>query len=64
MNSEQLCTLIVDALNDVKAQDITKLDVRKMTTVTDYMIVASGTSNRHVKALVDNVSEKASEAVH
>jgi ribosome-associated protein len=64
MNSEQLCTLIVDALDDVKAQDIIKLDVRKMTSVTDYMIVASGTSNRHVKALVDNVSEKAREAGH
>ena len=64
MNSEQLCTLIVDALDDVKAQDITKLDVRKMTTVTDYMIVASGTSNRHVKALVDNVAEKARDAGH
>jgi ribosome-associated protein len=64
MNSEQLCTLIVDALDDVKAQDIVKLDVRKMTSVTDYMIVASGTSNRHVKALVDNVSEKAREAGH
>ena len=64
MNSEQLCTLIVDALDDVKAQNVTKLDVRKMTTVTDYMIVASGTSNRHVKALVDNVSEKAREAGH
>ena len=62
MNSEQLCTLIIDALDDVKAQDIIKLDVRKMTSVTDYMIVASGTSNRHVKALVDNVSEKAREA--
>jgi ribosome-associated protein len=57
MNSEQLCTLIVDALDDVKAQDIIKLDVRKMTTITDYMIVASGTSNRHVKALVDNVAD-------
>ena len=64
MNSEQLCTLIIDALDDVKAQDIIKLDVRKMTSVTDYMIVASGTSNRHVKALVDNVSEKAREAGH
>jgi ribosome-associated protein len=64
MNSEQLCTLIIDALDDVKAQDVTKLDVRKMTTVTDYMIVASGTSNRHVRALVDNVSEKAREAGH
>ena len=64
MNSEHLCTLIVDALEDVKAQDITKLDVRRMTPVTDFMIVASGTSNRHVKALVDNVSEKAREAGH
>jgi ribosome-associated protein len=64
MNSEQLCTLIVDALDDVKAQDIIKLDVRKMTSVTDYMIVGSGTWNRHVKALVDNVSEKAREAGH
>ena len=64
MNSEQLCTLIVDALDDVKAQDIITLDVRRMTPVTDFMIVASGTSNRHVKALVDNVSEKAREAGH
>ena len=64
MNSEQLCTLIVEALDDIKAQDITKLDVRKMTSVTDYMIVASGTSNRHVKALVENVAEKAKEAGH
>jgi ribosome-associated protein len=62
MNSEQLCTLVVDALDDVKAQDIVKLDVRRMTQVTDYMIVASGTSNRHVKALIENVAEKAKEA--
>ena len=64
MNSEQLCTLVVDALDDIKAQDVTTLDVRKMTTVTDYMIVASGTSNRHVQALVENVAEKAKEAGH
>ena len=62
MNSEELAELIVDALDDVKGQDIVKLDVRKMTTVTDYMIVASGTSNRHVQALVDNVAEKAKAA--
>ena len=43
MNSEQLCTLVVDALDDIKAKDIKTLDVRDMTTVTDYMIVASGT---------------------
>ena len=64
MNSEQLCTLVVDALDDIKAKDITKLDVRDMTSVTDYMIVASGTSNRHVQALVENVAEKAKAAGH
>ncbi len=61
MNSKQLGELVVDALDDVKAQDIVKLDVRDLTTVTDYMIVASGTSKRHVKGLVDNVTEKAKE---
>ena len=62
MNSEALTDLIVEALDDVKAKDIVRLDVRDMTTVTDYMIVASGTSNRHVKALADNVAEKAKAA--
>jgi ribosome-associated protein len=64
MNSEQLCTLVVAVLEDVKAQDITVLDVRDMTAVTDYMIVASGTSNRHVKALVETVAEEAKAAGH
>lgn len=64
MNSEQLSDLVIEALDDIKAKDVVRLDVRDMTTVTDYMIVASGTSNRHVKALVDNVTEKAKEAGH
>ena len=64
MNSEALTDLDIEALEDVKAQDIVLLDVRDATTVTDYMVVASGTSNRHVKALVDNVAEKARDAGH
>ena len=64
MNSKKLCDLVVDALEEVKARDIVTLDVRKLTTVTDYMIVASGTSNRHVKALADAVAEKSKEAGH
>jgi ribosome-associated protein len=64
MNSEKLVAMIVDALDDVKAQDIVTLDVRNMTSVTDYMVVASGTSNRHVKALVENVADQAREAGH
>jgi len=64
MNSEALTDLVVEALDDVKAKDIVRLDVRDATTVTDYMVVASGTSSRHVKALVDNVAEKAKAAGH
>lgn len=64
MNSEQLCDLVINALEEVKARDIVKLDVRELTTVTDYMIVASGTSNRHVKALAEAVADKAREAGH
>jgi ribosome-associated protein len=64
MNSEQLSDLAVEALEEVKAKDIVRLDVRNLTTVTDFMIVASGTSNRHVKALADAVADKAREAGH
>jgi ribosome-associated protein len=64
MNSEELSELVVEALEEIKGLNIVKLDVRDMTTVTDWMIVASGTSSRHVQALVDNVAEKAKAAGH
>jgi ribosome-associated protein len=62
MDSEQLSELVIAALEEVKAQDIVRLDVRDLTTVTDFMIVASGTSSRHVRALADAVAEKSREA--
>jgi len=64
MNSEKLSALVVDALDDVKANEIVTLDVRKMTSVTDYMIIASGTSSRHVKAMIEAVADKARQAGH
>ena len=64
MNSEQLSELVVDALEEVKGKDIVRLDVRDLTTVTDYMVVASGTSNRHVKALAEAVADKSKAAGH
>ena len=54
-----LLQLVIDALEEVKAQNITQLDVREITSVADNMVIASGTSNRHVKALADNVVEAA-----
>jgi ribosome-associated protein len=55
MQIEELVQLVVDALEELKAKDIVKIDVREHTSVTDYMIIASGSSNRQVKALADNV---------
>ena len=57
VTTEQLKQWVITALEDLKAQDIQILDVRGMTSITDLMIVASGTSDRHIKALADNVVE-------
>ncbi len=62
LGSEALCQLAVKALEDIKADNISVLDVREMTSITDYMIVASGRSNRQVKAMADKVMEAAKEA--
>ncbi|MCY1290920.1 Ribosomal silencing factor RsfS [compost metagenome] len=61
MQNEQLVKLAIAALEDLKGQDITTIDVREKTSVTDFMVIASGTSSRHVKALADNVLEKVKE---
>lgn len=55
MQAEQLKDLVVNALEDIKAKDVSVVDVRGRTSVTDFMIIASGTSNRHVKSLADSV---------
>lgn len=62
LTTDQIRELALAALDDLKAKDVEVLDVRTLTGITDYMIVASGTSTRHVKALADNVVEKAKQA--
>lgn len=64
MQLAKLTKLVVGALEDLKAQNLKILDVRTMTTVTDTMIIVSGTSTRHVKAMAESVAEKTSTAGH
>ena len=59
MRASSLRDLIVTVLEDGKGQDILALDVSKLTSIADYMVLVSGTSSRHVKALVDQVQEAA-----
>lgn len=58
MNSEQIKDAAYEALDDLKGRDIVTLDVRDMTDITDYMLICTGTSNRHVKSLADNVAQE------
>ena len=62
MNTDALTQLVISALEDVKGQDITVLDVREQTDITDTMVVATGQSARQVKALAANVVEQAKSA--
>ncbi len=59
-----LAEIAIAAIEDLKGQNITVLDVQPLTTVTDTMIVCTGTSNRHTKSLAQNVVERAKEAGH
>lgn len=61
MKSEELRDLAINALDDLKGIDVVTLDVRTLTNITDYMVICTGRSTRHVKALADNVAVKAKE---
>jgi len=61
MTSEALVELAVAALEDLKAFDIQVLDVRGLTSITDFMIIASGSSSRQVQAMAASVVDRAQE---
>jgi ribosome-associated protein len=62
VQSRELAGLAVAALDDMKAREVRVIDVRKLTTMTDYMIIASGTSDRHVRSIANRLVERATEA--
>ena len=62
METEELRALALDTLEDMKALDIVVLDVQEKTSITDYFIIASGTSDRHVKSTAEAVAFRAKQA--
>lgn len=62
LDTEALTGLVVHALEELKGLDVRVLDVRGATSITDVMVIASGSSDRHVKALADSVVEQAKKA--
>lgn len=58
LTSDEKLNIIRDAMEELKAQDISVLSVHDKTQMTDYMIVCSGTSNIHIRAIADKILEK------
>jgi len=62
MQADELKQLVITTIEDLKGEDIRELDVKDKTSVTDIMIIASGTSSRHVKSIANNVAVEAKKA--
>ena len=62
MNSEKLVKIVVDALEDIKAHEIDVINVSKITSMFEYIIIASADSSRQTKSLANHVQEKVKAA--
>ena len=62
MSSEEVIKIAIAALEDVKGTDILTIDARDKTSIADYMLICTGTSNRQLNALVDSVRDKVKAA--
>lgn len=63
MQTQELLRVILDNLGDFKAVNVTSLDVRQITSITEYMVICTGNSARHVRAIAENLIDKM-EALH
>ena len=62
LTAEQIAVIAAKALEDKKARDVKVLKTREQTILADYFVICNGTSSTHIKALVDEVDKKRSEA--
>jgi ribosome-associated protein len=58
LKATKLRDFAVKAVEDMKGQDVVCLDIQKMSTIADYMLVVTGTSTRHVKSIADEVVKR------
>jgi ribosome-associated protein len=61
LSPQALVNIAVQAAKDKKAEDITVLDIRKISIIADYFLICSGRSSTHVQAIVENIQEKLEE---
>jgi len=61
MDSRKLASLCRDLADNKKAENIVVLDVRKVSSVTDYFVIASGTSEPHIRAIIGEIVDKLRE---
>ena len=64
MNAKELTKLVIEALEDKKAEDIRIIDISNVSVIADYFIIANGTNRNQVQALADNVDENCHRAGH
>jgi ribosome-associated protein len=57
----ELRRVVANALDELKAREVREIDVRGKTSVTDFMVIASGTSSRHVKSIADEVQKQSKQ---
>ncbi len=58
MNTDMLLEAIVDAIGDAKGLNIQVMNVQELTDITDYMVIVTGSSNRHVKSIARTIIQK------
>ena len=61
MDSRKLALLCRDLAENKKAEDVIVLDLRKLSTVTDFFVIATGTSEPHLRAILEEVTDKVDE---
>lgn len=64
MDSRKLATLCRELADNRKAEDIVVLDLRKLSNITDYFVICTGTSEPHLRAIVDEIQDKLEEDYH